>query len=131
MVCSPETGDGAQPFWYARVIGVFHAMVSSTHPGIKDQSTQHMEFLWVRWFGVEPGYQSGFRHARLPKLGFVESSDDFAFSFLDPAHVIRGCHLIPAFAAGRTFDLLPIKNSAARILNNDETDDWVNYYVGM
>ncbi|KAI0247482.1 hypothetical protein BJV78DRAFT_1102516, partial [Lactifluus subvellereus] len=27
MVKSPEMGAGAQPYWYARVIGIFHAMV--------------------------------------------------------------------------------------------------------
>ena len=29
MVKSPETGSDAQPFWYARVIGIFHALGDS------------------------------------------------------------------------------------------------------
>jgi hypothetical protein len=59
-----------------------------------------MDFLWVRRFGDKPGYRSGFHKSRLPKIGFVECTNDFAFSFVDPANVIRGCHLIPAFHAG-------------------------------
>lgn len=55
MVESPETGLDTQPYWYARVIGVFHALVSSSHVGVGERSLRHMDFLWVQWFGVEPG----------------------------------------------------------------------------
>ena len=90
-----------------------------------------MDFLWVRWFGDEPGYHSGFRRACLPKIGFVESTDDFAFSFVDPADVICGSHLIPAFNAGRSAVLLPYSPSIARRLKPEEVDDWLNFYVNM
>jgi hypothetical protein len=91
-----------------------------------------MDFLWVRWFGEEPGrYRYGIRHARLPKIGFVEADDQYAFTFLDPAQAIRGVHLIPAFWEGRTSELLPTRKSMARILTPEEEDDWVNYYVNM
>lgn len=132
MVESPETGPDAQPYWYARVIGVFHALVSSSHVGVGERSLRRMDFLWVRWFGVEPGrYRHGFHYARLPKIGFVESSDPYAFTFLDPAQAIRGVHTIPAFSEGRTSALLPNAKSVARILNPEEDDDWVNFYVNM
>ena len=85
----------------------------------------------MRWFGAEPGYHAGFREGWIPKIGFVESSDDYAFGFLDPSLIIRGCHLIPTFHAGRTSELLPFDKSATRILDASETDDWVNYYVSM
>jgi hypothetical protein len=134
MVTSPETGPNAQPYWYARVIGIFHAIVSSTHPELEGmaRSRTHMDFLWVRWFGMEPGrYRHGVRFGRLPKIGFVESTDKYAFTFLDPGQAIRGAHLIPAFAEGRSSTLLPAKKSAARVLNPDEEDDWLNFYVNM
>jgi hypothetical protein len=132
MVKSPETGPEAQPYWYARVIGIFHAMVSSSHAGVEEKSLRHMDFLWVRWFGVEPGrYRHGFQYARLPKFGFVESTDDYAFTFLDPALVIRGVHMVPAFSEGRTSALLPATKSLARVLNPEDEDDWVNFYVNM
>ena len=91
-----------------------------------------MEILWVCWFGVEPGrYRSGFHLACLPKIGFVESSDEFTFTFLDPGQVIRGAHIMPAFSEGHTSTLLPVTKSVAQVLNPDETDDWVNFYVNM
>ena len=90
-----------------------------------------MDFLWVRWFGVEPGYRSGFKYACLPKIGFVPSDDEYAFTFLDPSQIIQGVHLLPAFHAGRTSDLLPVAESAARILEENKSEDWVNFYVGM
>jgi hypothetical protein len=132
MVQSPETGSEAQPYWYACVIGIFHAIVSSSHLDIKDRSPRQMDFLWVQWFGMEPGrYRHGFCHAHLPKIGFVESTDEYAFTFLDPAQVIRGTHIIPAFSEGRTSVLLPVRKSVARVLDPEETDDWTNFYVNM
>ena len=71
---------------------------NSVIPGARN--VRHMDFLWVRWFSEAPGYRSGFHRARLPAIGFVESTDDFAFSFVDPANVLCGCYLIPAFDAG-------------------------------
>lgn len=100
MVLSPETGPQAHPFWYARVLGVFHARILHTGPSATNRSIQHMEFLWVRWFGVVPGHRYGHRAARLPKVGFVPDNDPLAFGFLDPSLMLRGCHLIPAFNDG-------------------------------
>ena len=51
--------------------------------------------------------------------------------FLDPTHVLWGCHLIPGFAEGRTSALLLEGKSAACVLVAEETDDWLNFYVGM
>jgi hypothetical protein len=127
-----ESPDPDTPFWYARVLGIFHANVWTDHPNLPDQSVCQMDFLWVRWFGTEPDWHSGSHQAKLPKIGFVDASDDFAFTFLDPAHVIRGCHLIPAFDAGRTSLLLPYQNSIAQQPQDaNEIDDWVNFYVNM
>jgi hypothetical protein len=67
--------------------------------------------------------------ARLPKIGFIPDTDDSAFGFLDPSLVVRGCHLIPAFADGRTSTLLASTHTAARSPN--EIDDWVAFYVNM
>ena len=134
MVKSSETGQDAQPYWYARVIGIFHAFVLSSHPGVGWNMLRpaRMDFLWVHWFGMEwKPYRHGFRHARLPKIGFVKSSDYYAFTFLDPAQVIQGAHLIPAFSEKRTSDLLPVTSSVARILNPSEQDNWLNFYVNM
>jgi hypothetical protein len=129
MVLSPETGPQVHPYWYARVMGVFHARVLHTGPSATNRSVQHMEFLWVRWFGMDPDHQYGHKAARLPKIGFVPDTDPLAFGFLDPSLVLRGCHLIPAFNDGRTSDLLKTPLSIAR--PPDEVDDWVTFYVNM
>lgn len=129
MVTSPETGPNAHPFWYARVLGIFHIRVLHTGPAATNRSVQRMEFLWVRWFGAEPAHQYGFKVARLPKIGFVEETDLSAFGFLDPSLVLRGCHLVPAFADGRTSALLKTPHTAAR--PPEESDDWAAFYVNM
>ncbi|KAJ3709521.1 hypothetical protein C8R42DRAFT_649336 [Lentinula raphanica] len=131
MVRSPETAPGVHPYWYAQVLGIFHAQVLHVDHRKSHCSSQpqHMEFLWVRWFGSEPGYRSGSRNAKLPKIGFVPESDDMAFGFLDPSVLIRACHLIPAFVGDKTTDLLDFSNSAGRKVGSDS--DWLNYYVNM
>jgi hypothetical protein len=84
----------------------------------------------VQWLGVEPNYRSGFKAARLPKVSFVPEEDPYAFAFLDPALVLRGCHLVPAFADGCTSLLLKtVTPTAARPA--DEKDDWANFYITM
>ena len=132
MLRSPVDKAGPESYWYGRVIGIYHANIWAENPAIPGgRNTRRMDFLWVRWFGEELAYRPGFRKARLPKIGFVESTDDFAFSFIDPAEVIRGCHLIPAFSFGRSNMLFPRSSSISRRLNPEDVDDWLNFYVNM
>jgi hypothetical protein len=130
MVKSPETRVDAHPYWYASVLGIYHADVICTHPDAMKQGLETMEFLFVRWYGEEPGHRYGSRVARLPLVGFVPDTDEYAFSFLDPALVIRAVHLLPAFSRGMTKTLLRTEGpTIAR--KQGETDDWENFYVGM
>ena len=76
-------------------------------------------------------YQYGIRYVWLPKIGFVEASNAYAFTFLDPAQAIRGVYLIPTFSEGHTSALLPTAKSVAHVLNPEDNDDWVNFYVNM
>lgn len=124
MVSSNEdAGEGNEPphpYWYARVLGIFHAKVF--HP--RNRLPERMEFLWVRWFGRDPEWNGGPKHLRLDRVGFVPEGDPDAFGFIDPAQVIRACHLIPAFALNMTTTLLG--PSSAR---DNPRGDWTNYYV--
>ena len=133
MVHSPETKPGTHLYWYTQVLGLFHADVIHFDPALGTvKAKKRMEFLWVRWLGVEPvvDYRSGTKFAKLPKVGFVPEDDDFAFGFLDPSQVIRCCHIIPDFCAGKTNILLETcLFTAAR--KTGEEDDWVNFYVMM
>lgn len=80
MLRSPVVEEGAEPYWYARVIGIHHANVWAENSRIQDGRTaRRMEFLWVCWIGDESDYRSGFRRACLPKFAFVK----FAFSFVN------------------------------------------------
>lgn len=87
-----------------------------------------MGVLWVRWFGHDLDAPGGFQTRHLHRVGFVDFEDPNAFGFLDPNVVIRVVHLIPAFACGRTSDLL--LPSLARKANEDD-EDWRYYYVNM
>ena len=122
MLLSREDSSNSHPFWYAQVLGTF--IISVHYMDVE----QMMEFLWVRWFGVVPGYRWGLKNARLPKIGFIPSDSGTAFGFIDPSLVLHACHLIPAFTDGRTDSLLR-PGSVARERN--AIDDWAAYYVNM
>lgn len=111
----------SHPFWYARVIGIYH--VNVTHLPTNNIK-KRIDFLWVRWLGWDLGWKSGDTYDRLDRVGFVPfGGEDEPFGFVNPANVIRACHLIPAFEFGRTMDLLP--ESKYR----DCEGNFVNFYV--
>ncbi|KAK2467950.1 hypothetical protein APHAL10511_000245 [Amanita phalloides] len=112
-----ESDDVPHPYWYARVIGIFHANVSQHGINIP---LKRMDFLWVHWFGCDLAHKGGWRARRLHRIGFVESQDPTAFGFLDPASVIWAVHLIPAFSIGKT---------VADVDPSHEDMDWQQYYV--
>jgi len=120
------SGDDTHPYWYARIVGIFHAMVLQTGPKSKSREPKKMEFLLVRWFGLDTNEIGGWKAKKLHQIGFVEG--DEAFGFVDPADIIRGVHLIPRFSLGRTKELLG-PSFARSVLEKDE--DWVRYYVNM
>jgi hypothetical protein len=55
LLAHEDAGDG-HPYWYARIIGVFHALVIHTGEHSKSHEPQQMDFLWVRWFGRDLSY---------------------------------------------------------------------------
>jgi len=111
------------PFWYARVLGIYHANVYFGGP-LKSQS-ERVEFFFVRWFGHDPDWNGGPAARRLDRIGWVPEHDaSGAFGFLDPARVVRACHLIPAFSVGKTKRLLAPSQTW-----DSRSGDWVNYYV--
>lgn len=125
--------SAAHPYWYARVIGVFHADIVYKDPRTGKSEHHRMEFLWVRWFGREFSPNSTFSNQRPPMLSFVKpgSSEKEAFGFIDPADIIRAVHIIPAYAYGTTTEYLG--HSSIRQCLNDEGEDkdYKHYYVNM
>ncbi|CDO75447.1 hypothetical protein BN946_scf184823.g1 [Trametes cinnabarina] len=129
MTLAPD--DSEHPFWYGRVIDIFHAQVRYTGPDATPAMTQwrRVEFLRIRWYENDPDYLSGFTERRLPRIRFVREDDPLscAFSFIDPGDVIRAAYILPAFAHGTTTSLL--RPSELARLPEDEDKDFNYYYV--
>lgn len=110
------------PFWYARVLGVYHANVRYRTPVCQHPCAWSfylydgsvlipngvvlVPVVWIM-IGYEPARDDG----RLGPLG--------AF---DPAHVIRPCHLIPTFHLQLTTVLL-----ARSVARDTIASDYVNW----
>ena len=129
--CENEENPDAHPYWYGRIIGIFHANINYQGPGSHSSDFQQMEFLWVCWLGRDQSndYHEGWMSRCLPRVGFVDCEDDLAFRFLNPALIIRAVHLIPCFASGRTNLHLP-RRSICR-LAEEKDSDWDLFYVNM
>ncbi|KAG9031058.1 hypothetical protein FS837_003120, partial [Tulasnella sp. UAMH 9824] len=120
MVAANGSDVTLHPFWYARVLGIFHAMVS--FPGDEVGELKRVDLLWVRWFQIER-HRPKRRQDRLEKLAFAPLESEMAFGFIHPSEVIRACHLIPAFAEG--YDLSTVGHSYVQ----DAEGDYKHYYI--
>ena len=88
-------------FLYAQVLGTYHANVIYTRPGMHDYEPCRFDFLWVWWFEVVNPASSGWESSKLDSVRFPPLCEEASLGFVDPKDVLRGCHLIPAFAKGR------------------------------
>lgn len=126
MVLSGD-GDGSDftshPFKYAQVLGIYHVNVVYVGPGMIDYQPHRMEFLWVRWY-QNTGMRAGWKNHKLDRIRFVTMSAEDAFGFVDPADILRACHVIPAFAKGKLhLDGMGLSRCCR------DSSDWVEYYV--
>ena len=119
---SSSASDG-HPFRYARVLGIYHADVVHFHPSKHTSVAQSLEFLLVHWYRRDLAYKAGFKRCRLHRLQLTPPEDPNAFGFLDPDDIIRGSHLIPAFARG------PAEASRLPSVANNGRQAWNAYYV--
>jgi hypothetical protein len=129
MVLSHEDDDERHPYWYARVVRIFHLDVwyyGTENTGASAPLRMHV--LFVRWFGRNVTFNAGWSTKRLHRLGYFKGDDPSCFGFLDPDQVIRGVHLIPAFAHGRTEHYMG-RSFVRREEEGD--DDWRYFYVNM
>jgi len=89
-----------------------------------------MNVLFVRWFGRDMNYPSGWYEKRLHRLRFFEHDSSLeAFGFVNPESVVRGVHLIPAFAFGTTDELLGPSKARRKQDGASDGHDWNYYYV--
>jgi len=117
-------GDPKHPFLYARVLGIYHANVIYTGEGRLDYTAQMVKFLWVRWYEYDGTQSTGWQDMKLDSLRFPPMATERAFGFVDPADVLRGCHIIPSFAGGKArLDGVGLSKLAY------DAQDWTQYRV--
>ena len=119
-----EDGIKSHPYWYAKVLGIFHVNVRCSGHIESDR----MEFLWVHWFGRDLNHEGGFETRCLHHIRLTDGKDATSYEFLNPSDVLRGIHLIPAFSPNRT-------NPEADNSDSDDSDEdgpiTEFYYVSM
>lgn len=130
VLANDEDKEHVHPYWYARIIGIFHADVRYNDPSGNTDLMKpfRVDFLWVRWYGLDTKHKSGFKAKRPHWVGFVDSSSPNAFGFLDPNNVLRAVHLLPVYKLGKTSEFLP-PSIARRPTEHDE--DYERYSVDM
>jgi hypothetical protein len=103
MLLANDADDSSSPhhFLYARVLGAYHTNVIYTGPGMLDHEPCRFNFLWVRWFEVVDPASSGWINSTLDMVRFPPMHRSGSFSFVDLRDVLRGCHILPAFAKGK------------------------------
>lgn len=113
------------PFIYARVLGIYHANVvyKSTTTGSQIYTPNRMEFLFVRWF-TYLGSNVQWADLKLDSLSFMPVNSENAFGFIDPADILRGCHILPWFRGGKVH---ADRHGISRVAN--DKNDWCQYRV--
>lgn len=129
MMLAPEDERDTHPYWYARVIGIYHVLVRDKSNYEDMGTSRQIDFLWVQWYGIDDMYRSGFRERRLHRVGFLDAGEDGAFGFVDPNDVLRAVHLIPTFVLGTTDSFLEGHSIARRL--DEEDEDYERYYVNL
>ena len=100
--CKNEENPDAHPYWYGRIIGIFHAYIDYQGPGsCSSKDFQEMEFLWVWWLGhdLSNDYHKGWMSHCLLQVSFMDCENNLAFRFLNPAFIVQAIHLIPCFTS--------------------------------
>ena len=121
LVHSP-TAPGPEPWLYARVVAIYHVFICTE----ADPMAKRVELLWVRWMQREVSHLKGPNISKnYARVAYVPQSDTpgEAFGFVDPSHIIRGCHLLPIYALGRTRDRLGTS------MFRHEKGDWRAFYA--
>ncbi|KAF7970284.1 hypothetical protein HWV62_24482 [Athelia sp. TMB] len=119
----PDDNDPSH-YRYGRVIGTYHTKAMYMGPGRINYHSHRFEFLWVRWYQEVGQAGAGWNYRKLDRMRFAPLSDHDAFDIIDPANVLRGCHVLPRFSLGRKHsDGVGISSLA------HDSSDWVEYYL--
>lgn len=120
MVYTPTLG-GNEPWSYANILAIYHIIVRTA----SNPEPKRLTVIWVRWMECSASSLSGPNSRNFTRVSFVPWSGipGSMSDFVDPSHIVRGCHLLPAFALGRTQNLLDPS------IAQDPEGDWCAYYA--
>jgi hypothetical protein len=76
-----DSSSTAQRFLYARILGVYHANVVYTGPGMRDYGARRLAFLWVRWYEIIDPVSSGWNKSMLDSVRFLPMNGVRCFWF--------------------------------------------------
>jgi hypothetical protein len=118
-----STSEPDHPFLYAKVLGIFHANITYHGEGNRDCHPRRIEFVWVRWYELDK--VGSWKPQRLDRVCFPSVLDEDSFGFIDPADILRGCHIVPVFNIGKALS----EGAPGRSGRAQDVDDWKSYYV--
>jgi hypothetical protein len=126
MLLAPnhETDNDSHPYWFARILGIYHVNVIYTGPGMLDYIPRRLDFLLVRWFQFEMSKPFSWADCKLDRISFPPLANDDAIGFLAPEDVLRGCHIMPAFATGPVHTDKISLSECVR-----DSHDWKQYFI--
>ena len=116
------------PFLYGCVLGIYHVNVVYTGPGMKGYKATRYDFLHVRWLQLKnvqaEGRHKASKSLHLDCLSFPPMTSANSFGFVDPALVVRTCHLIPMFSLGKSHS-----DGIGLSSMSKDGNDWKGYYI--
>jgi hypothetical protein len=120
---SSASNQKRHPFWYAKVLGIFHANVMYHDGRNRDHVSRRIEFVWVRWYEIHK--VGSWAPQRLDEVYFPSIFEEDSFGFVDPADILRSCHIVPIFKDGQHSSG---KNPGHSEYAQDK-HDWNFYYI--
>lgn len=112
-------------FYYTHVLAIYHANIIYTGPGSKDFLSCCIEFLWVWWLELVD-VSARWDVWLLDKVMFVPMNQADVCGLIDPGDMLRSCHLVPVFAAGKLHT-----DGVVFSRNAHDSEDWKQYYVNQ
>ena len=127
MMVAPE-GYG-HPYYYARTLTIFHvyAAILPDDNGTNEPNEWHQLFVcFVRWFEVD--FDNLLPKRPIPLRWATKEEDPFGF--VNPDEVLRGSHIVPALAHGRSNEALQ-GYSACRTDQDTDNMDYNRHIVNQ
>lgn len=134
IVISRDHSDGTtdrHPFWYARVLGIFHAEVGYLGPPGESVPKKVMCFVWVQWMTLQRGHKSGWAARRNPRVEFEKDGPSSSYGFLDPDEILRAGHMLPAYGHDHDHVVECLVNPFAPCDENKKLKQYSSYDVNM